>query len=91
MSTGTAPDPGPTLADVQREFPGWSAWRGISGRCYARKGPRTTRLPADVDAADPLDLRDQIIRHQAQPDQEARQAAPATGPSAPGTPAPAPG
>ncbi len=52
----------PTLADVQREFPGWEAWRGVSGLYYARRPGRPRRHGADVQGEDPRDLRDQIIR-----------------------------
>lgn len=51
----------PTLADVQREFSGWEAWRGTSARCYARLArPQAQR--AVVEGEDPRDLRDSIIR-----------------------------
>jgi hypothetical protein len=52
----------PTLTDVEREFPGWECWRGMSGLYYARAAGRPRRHKADVQGEDPLDLRDQIIR-----------------------------
>jgi len=50
----------PTLADVQRET-GWECWRGISGRCYARKAAKPRRHKADAEGEDPRDLWDMII------------------------------
>jgi hypothetical protein len=61
MSEWTGSDE-PTLADIQREFPGWLAWRGISGRFYAQRGGRDLRVKADAEGEDPRDLRDEIIR-----------------------------
>jgi len=52
----------PTLADVQREFAGWEAWRGISGRYYARRAGKPRANRAQVEGEDPRDLRDSIIR-----------------------------
>jgi hypothetical protein len=46
----------PTLADVQREYPGWECEQGISGFYYAERLATGTR----VSGEDPLDLRDQI-------------------------------
>jgi len=46
------------LADVEREFPRWHCWQGISGLFYASR--RLTSPPAVVRAEDPVDLRDQI-------------------------------
>jgi hypothetical protein len=46
----------PTLADVQREFPGWECARGVSGFYYAEH----TATGTQVNGEDPLDLRDQI-------------------------------
>jgi hypothetical protein len=66
------PNGEPTLADVQREFTDYECWRGVSGLCYARLHGRPR---ADVQGEDPRDLRDQIIRHQAQMDEEAWRAA----------------
>jgi hypothetical protein len=88
MTAWTDPDGEPTLADVQREFAGYECWRGVSGLCYARLPGRPH---ADVQGEDPRDLRDQIIRHKAQLDEGAWQAAQASEPSAQGTPAPAQG
>jgi hypothetical protein len=73
----SGPDGEPTLADVQREFANYECWRGISGLYYARLDGRPT---AEVQGEDPRDLRDQIIRHQAQMDEEAWHAAQATSP-----------
>jgi hypothetical protein len=56
------PDGEPTLADVQHEFCGWECWRGASGLYYARPAARPRRHSAAVQAEDPRDLRDQIIR-----------------------------
>ena len=50
--------PGPTLEDVQREFPRWHAWRGIAGLVYARK--MLSSPPAVVRAEDPAGLREAI-------------------------------
>ena len=50
----------PTLADVQREFPGWDCWRGTSGLYYARRCTRPRNHSADVQGEDPFDLRDMI-------------------------------
>jgi hypothetical protein len=52
------PDEEPTLANVQREFPGWECWRGISGLCYAWRRTRPASHSFDVQGEDPLDLRD---------------------------------
>jgi len=52
----------PTLAGIQREFPGWGVWRGISGRCYARKPGSQAQHEADAEGEDLMDLRDSIIR-----------------------------
>jgi hypothetical protein len=54
------PDGEPTLADVQREFPGWECWRGTSGLYYARRCTRPRNHSYDVQGEDPLDLRDMI-------------------------------
>jgi len=48
----------PALDDVEREFPRWHCWRGVSGLVYASR--RLTSPPAVVRAEDPVDLRDQI-------------------------------
>ena len=47
------------------EFPQWQAWRGVSGLLYARK--LETTPPVVVRGEDAVDLRDQIIRAEAQP------------------------
>jgi hypothetical protein len=61
----------PTLADVQREYPAWRCWRGISGLYHAaRAGQGHDRHP-EVTGEDPLDLRDQIRRAQARHDHAA--------------------
>jgi hypothetical protein len=66
----TGPGGEPTLADVQREFPGYECWRGVSGLCYARLPGVPRRHKADVWGEDPRDLRDQIIRHKFQRDEK---------------------
>lgn len=71
MTTWTGPDGEPTLADVQREFPDYECWRGISGLCYARLPGIPRRHKADVWDEDPRNLRDQIIRHKAERHEEA--------------------
>jgi hypothetical protein len=48
----------PTLADIEAEFPGWHAWKGIAGLCYARK--MLSSPPVVIRAEDAVDLRDQI-------------------------------
>jgi hypothetical protein len=59
MTSRPGPDGEPTLADVEREFPGWE--------CYESFGWAWARLRTDPDTRvrgeDPMDLRDQIIRH----------------------------
>jgi hypothetical protein len=77
----TGPDGEPTLADVQREFPGWQCWRAISGLCHARPATAAPGEPAPVTGEDPRDLRDQIIRRKAQMDEAAWRAAHTSGPS----------
>lgn len=62
MNDWHGPDGEPTLADVQREFPGWECWRGTSGLYYARMPGRPRRQKADAVGEDPRDLRDMIIR-----------------------------
>ena len=62
MNGLTGPDGEPTLADVQREFPGWECWKGTSGLYYALMPGRPRRHKADAIGEDPLDLRDMIIR-----------------------------
>ena len=46
----------PTLADVQREYPGWVCTHGINGLYYAEH----VATGAQVNGEDPLDLRDQV-------------------------------
>jgi hypothetical protein len=75
----SGPDGEPTLADVQREFTAYECWRGVSGLVYARLHGRPR---ADVQGEDPRDLRDQIIRHKAQMDEETWRATQATSPPA---------
>jgi hypothetical protein len=50
------------LGQMEREFPGWRTWKGISGMCHALP---TTGPALQVHGEDPVDLRDQIIRAQA--------------------------
>ena len=45
------------------EFPGWTAWRAVSGLLHARKAG--TDPPLIVSGEDAVDLRDQILRAQA--------------------------
>jgi hypothetical protein len=52
----------PTLADVQRDYPGWECWRGVSGLYYARRPGRPRRHKAEAVGEDPGDLRDMIVR-----------------------------
>lgn len=66
----TSEDSEPTLADVQRRFPGWEAWRGVSGLFYAGRAGLRGRREADVQGEDPLDLMDQIARASAREDTE---------------------
>jgi hypothetical protein len=52
----------PTLAEVQAEYPRWKCWARF-GRCYGRRLGSTGQDPQNwVDAEDPLDLRDQLLR-----------------------------
>jgi hypothetical protein len=78
VTVWSGPDGEPTLTDLQREFAGYECWRGASGLCYARLPGIPRRHKADVWGEDPCDLRDQIIRHKAQRDEEAWLAAQAT-------------
>jgi hypothetical protein len=48
----------PALDDVEREWPRWHVWKGISGLVYAKRG--MTSPPAVVRGEDAMDLRDQI-------------------------------
>ncbi len=57
-------DPGPALADIQREWPRWHTWQGVAGLLYASR--RKTSPPAVLRAGDPADLRDQIKRWESQ-------------------------
>lgn len=52
----------PTLADIQREFSGWEAWRSTSGLFYARQANRALEQRVQAEGEDPRDLRDSIIR-----------------------------
>lgn len=52
----------PTLGDVQREFPGWSCWKAVSGLYHARRASLPPGAGAVLQGEDPLDLRDQIRR-----------------------------
>jgi hypothetical protein len=58
VTGGSGPDGEPTLADVQREFPGFDCYMSF-GWCWA-----TLRSNQDVRVRgeDPMDLRDMIIR-----------------------------
>jgi hypothetical protein len=46
------------------EFPQWQAWRAVSGLLYARR--LGSSPPLVVRGEDAVDLRDQIIRAEAQ-------------------------
>jgi hypothetical protein len=59
----------PTLADVQREFPSWECWRGVSGLYHARPCDAATDAATLVTGEDPMDLRNQIRRAEALRDQ----------------------
>jgi hypothetical protein len=48
----------PTLEDVDREWPRWHCWKGVSGLLYASRS--LTSPPAVVRGEDATDLRDQI-------------------------------
>ncbi len=48
----------PTLEDVEREWPRWHTWVGVSGLLYASRG--LTSPPVLVRGEDAMDLRDQI-------------------------------
>jgi hypothetical protein len=53
----------PTLDDVARENPRWHCWKGIAGLHYASL--RHSSPPILIRGEDPLDLRDQIHRAEA--------------------------
>ena len=53
------------------EFPGWTAWRAVSGLLYARKAG--VNPPLIVSGEDAVDLRDQIIRAEAQLNEQGRE------------------
>ncbi len=46
------------IATLEREFPRWHVWQGISGLLYARRP--LTSPPVVVRGEDAVDLRDQI-------------------------------
>jgi hypothetical protein len=48
-----------TLGDVQREFPAWECWRGVSGLYHARPAKHPEEWVTGEDA---VDLRDVIVR-----------------------------
>jgi hypothetical protein len=57
-----SPGEEPTLAEVQVEYPQWKCWARF-GRCYGRRLGSTGQDPRNwVDAEDPLDLRDLLLR-----------------------------
>jgi hypothetical protein len=66
----------PTLADVQRQYPGWECVRGVSGFYYAEH----TATGTQVNGEDPLDLRDQIKAAEARLACQQQLGAPAPGP-----------
>jgi hypothetical protein len=55
--TGTDP-----LAGLRGRFPGWEAWRGVSGLFYARR--LRTSPPVIVRAATPGDLATKITEQE---------------------------
>jgi hypothetical protein len=63
------PDIEPTLADVQREFSGWVCWKAVNGLFYARRSTRPYNSGFDVKGEDPFDLRNAIVRADAQTEQ----------------------
>lgn len=80
MTGRSDPEDEPTLADVQREFPGYECWRGVSGLYYARRPGRPRRHKADAVGEDPWALRAEIIRDQGRVEQERHDARPDSGP-----------
>jgi hypothetical protein len=50
------------------QFPGWQAWRAVSGLLYARKADASP--PVLVRGEDAEDLRDQIMRAEARAAEE---------------------
>jgi hypothetical protein len=50
----------PALEDIEREFPAWHAWTGVSGLLYARL-PRSSP-PVVVRGQDAAELREAIRR-----------------------------
>lgn len=50
------------LAALARQFPGWEAWKGVSGLWYARRHGTSEPL---VSGEDVQDLADQIARAEA--------------------------
>jgi hypothetical protein len=57
-------------AGLAGEFPGWEAWQGIDRAWHARI--RGAIPPVMVHGDDLVDLRDQIIRHLREAEEEAR-------------------
>jgi hypothetical protein len=53
---------GAELAALQGRFPGWQAWRGVSGLLYARR--LRTSPPVIVRAATADDLAAKITEHE---------------------------
>jgi hypothetical protein len=68
----TSPTAEPTLASIQREFPGWVCWRDISGMVYARRAERPRNSGYDAKGEDAIDLHDQIIRAEARTSEQDR-------------------
>jgi len=58
-SRHTGPDP---LAALRGKFPGWQAWRGISGLLYARR--LRTSPPVIIRAATAGELATKITEHE---------------------------
>jgi len=50
----------PTPAALEREFPGWHAWKGVNGLWHARRPGTSPPLTAER-AEDLQDLRNKII------------------------------
>ena len=49
-----------TVESIEREFPGWHAWKGVSGLWYAQVKHASPQIL--VRGEDPVDLRDSIVR-----------------------------
>ena len=58
MDDHASPAAEPTLADVEREYPRWHTWKGISGLVYASRN--MTSPPAVLRDENTSELRAQI-------------------------------